>query len=822
MYIPRATYRLQFNEHFRLTQAEALVPYLHDLGISHVYASPLFLASPHSLHGYDVCDFGRLNPEAGTEADLEKLVASLHAKKMGLILDIVPNHMGISSPENQWWQDVLTNGKKSRYAGYFDIDWGPARKDLVGKVLMPILSDKYEIILNRGELKVLWENNTFVLGYHEHRFPLTGSLTGKLPIEAKALEQFNADFVALDKLIRRQHYLLEFHEQGDLTLNYRRFFAVSTLAAIREEDEEVFAAAHGLVRQWYEKGWLDGVRVDHPDGLRDPETYLRRLREIIPNAWIVVEKILEPAERLPEKWPVAGTTGYDFLAQINGLFVDRSAEDAFTAYYAGFTGEPTAYAALAHEKKRAVLETMLVAELDRLTTLLAKVAAGRKQAGKFVRDDLRAALAEVMVYFPVYRSYLPEIKGAVLEADTAAIKYAVQRAGEGRKDLSPDIFKFIHSLFLQANRRGKAGDFVARFQQLTGAVMAKGVEDTAFYCFNRFVSLNEVGGDPSQFGSSPGTLHEFLRRQQNSWPHTQLTTSTHDTKHSESVRARLNVLSEIPDVWTATVGRWSAMNACHRREDLPDRNAEYLFYQTLVGAWPLPVERAQFYMEKASHEAKQHTTWSKRNASYENSLQNFVSETLHDPEFTADLEKFVGTLATAAAINCLAQTLVKLTAPGVPDVYQGCELWDWSLVDPDNRRPVDFQLRRQLLDEAGTLPVRAIWDHRAEGLPKIWLIQKTLKLRELHPQFCAYNYEPVFASGERADNTFAFLRGGKILTVIPRFMMKLNHQWHATKLDLPQGTWRNHFTGGDHSGAVPVADLLSSFPVALLVRKESN
>jgi (1->4)-alpha-D-glucan 1-alpha-D-glucosylmutase len=352
--------------------------------------------------------------------------------------------------------------------------------------------------------------------------------------------------------------------------------------------------------------------------------------------------------------------------------------------------------------------------------------------------------------------------------------------------------------------------------------MAKGVEDTTFYCFNRFASLNEVGGDPSQFGSDSGALHEFLQQRQKFWPHSQLTTSTHDTKHAESVRARLNVLSEIPEIWANAVHRWSAMNACHRRENLPDRNAEYLFYQTLVGAWPLPVDRAQSYMEKAAHESQQHTTWLKRNETYEKALQNFISETLHDPQFTTDLERFVETLATAAATNSLAETLVKLTAPGVPDMYQGCELWDWSLVDPDNRRPVDFQLRRRLLEEAKSLPAGAIWDRRAEGLPKMWLIQKTLKLRERHPQFFAGDYQPVCASGERAENVFAFQRSGKILTVIPRFTVKVNHQWRGTKLDLPPGTWKHEFAGGDFAGEIYAEDLLRIFPVALLVRKEAS
>jgi (1->4)-alpha-D-glucan 1-alpha-D-glucosylmutase len=820
MHIPRATYRFQFNEHFCLSQAEALVPYLHDLGISHIYASPLFLATPHSTHGYDVCDFNRLNPEIGTEADLEKLIAALHNKKMGLILDLVPNHMGISSPANRWWWDVLANGQKSPYAGHFDIDWKSMHKQLSGKILVPVLGDQYDVVLKRGELKILREADGFVLGYHEHRLPLAPPTTTKLPAEAKLLAKFNADFGALDKLIRQQHYHLAFYEEGDFKLNYRRFFAISTLAAVRVEEREVFEATHTLIHRWWKNGWLDGLRVDHPDGLRDPETYLRWLRDLAPQGWIVVEKILEPGEQLPPKWPVAGTTGYDFLNQINGLFIDSGAEKAFTDLYASFTGESTDYVALVHEKKRAVLATMLVAELDRITALLARVAAGRKVPGKFLLGDLRAALAEIIVCFPVYRSYLPEGKEQSSEADLAAIKFAVHLACEERKDIAPEIFAFIHSLLLRSDRRGSAGDFVARFQQLTGAVMAKGVEDTAFYCFNQFISLNEVGGDPAKFGRPPAAVHQFFQQQRKAWPHAQLATSTHDTKRSEDLRARLNVLSEIPEVWAQMVQRWSTMNACHRRDNLPDRNAEYLFYQTLAGMWPVSVERVQSCLEKAARESRQHTTWTKRNEPYEKALQNFISETMRDPQFTADVEKFASTLATAAAINSLAQTLVKLTAPGVPDIYQGCELWDFSMVDPDNRRPVDYQQRQHLLEECQSLPPETIWSRHAGGLPKLWLIQKTLKLRAQHPQFGEYDYQPLSAQGERAENIFAFLRQGKILPVIPRFNMKLNHQWPDIRLVLPGGAWRNEFSGEDFSGEISPENLFRKFPVALLVKKE--
>jgi (1->4)-alpha-D-glucan 1-alpha-D-glucosylmutase len=815
MQIPRATYRCQFNKTFRLADALALAPYLYELGISHIYASPLFKAAPNSQHGYDVCDFNQLNPEIGTEADLEKLATALHAEKMGLILDIVPNHMGIASPENLWWWDVLTHGEKSRFAAHFDIDWKPSDKDLHGKILAPILGAEYETLLNQGEFQLLFEQGKFVLGYHEHRLPIAPKTAAKLPKDAAALKAFNADFAALDKLIRLQHYHLAFHEHGDARLNYRRFFAVSSLAAVCVEDENTFAATHALLRRWLEKGWLDGLRVDHPDGLRDPAGYLQRLRALAPDAWIVVEKILEPGESLPASWPVQGTTGYDFLNLVNGLFIDPDAEPAFTSLYASFTGEPADYPALLVEKKREVLKTLLAAELNRLTGLLARIAAERADSKKISRAQLQEALAAVIARFPVYRSYIVA-SAPGQPSDIAAIKLAVHLACEDRKDLPPEIFAFIHAVLLKPRRGTAARNFVARFQQLTGAVMAKGAEDTVFYCFNRFASLNEVGGDPKKFGLNPEEFHQSLQRQRMEWPHSQLTTSTHDTKRAEDVRARLNLLSEIPELWAQAVQRWSAMNACHRENHFPDRNAEYLFYQTLAGAWPLSEDRAQAYMEKASHEAKQHTNWTRRNEHYEKVLRKFVAEVLRDPEFTTDLEHFTSRFADAGAVNSLAQTLIKLTAPGVPDIYQGGELWDFSLVDPDNRRPVDFALRQNLLKEAGSVSAEKAWERRAEGLPKLWLIQKTLKRRAQIADYSNLNYEPMFAHGAKAGHVLAFSRGGRVVTIVPRFPLKLDNDWSDTGLDLPAGGWRNEFTGEIFKGEIRLGNLFQKFPVALL------
>jgi (1->4)-alpha-D-glucan 1-alpha-D-glucosylmutase len=828
--IPRATYRLQFNEHFRLADALALVPYLCDLGISHIYASPLFKAVPHSAHGYDVCDFSRLNPEIGTEADLEKLAGALHVKTMGLVLDIVPNHMGIASPENRWWWDVLKNGRTSQFADYFDIDWNPPDSKLRGKILIPILDDDYEKVLARGELQLQIENDEPVLCYFDHKFPLASDRgTGVAPVSKLISRSSGKEnrrrarglSSALDELIQRQHYRLAFRRDGDLKLNYRRFFAVSTLAALRIEDEKVFDGVHALVRKWMEKGWLDGLRVDHPDGLRDPEEYLQRLRALAPDAWIVVEKILQPHEQLPDLWPVQGTTGYDFLNRVNGLFVDSGGEKTLTDFYSAFTGEPADFGMMVQKKKRLVLKTLFPTEANRLTGMLVNIAARHSSGKRHSRGQWRELLIEFAASLPVYRTYVRPAENIVSNRDLYFLKQTATKVKHLRGDPASNLPAFFSSLLHLRFHGDLENEFVARFQQLTGPAMAKGVEDTAFYCFNRFTSLNEVGGDPGKYGVSVEEFHSFCNEQRKNQPHSMLASSSHDTKRSEDVRARLNLLSEIPGEWRSTVLRWSKINQCHRRGPWPDRNMEILFYQMLVGAWPLSAGRALACMEKSAREAGQHTTWDAPDGRYENALWNFVVESLRDPEFTMDLEQFVARLADAACVNSLAQTLIKLTAPGVPDIYQGCELLDFSLVDPDNRRPVDFESRRRLLVEAKKLPVKNIWERRGEGLPKIWLIHKTLKLRARQAGLFRGDYAPLSARGAKAGHAVAFMRGGGSITIIPRLVLGLT-DWEDTSMELPRGQWRNEFTGETFIGTARLSELLKNFPVALLVGKENG
>jgi (1->4)-alpha-D-glucan 1-alpha-D-glucosylmutase len=811
--VPRGTYRLQFNEHFRLVDALALVPYFKELGVSHLYASPLFKAAPHSAHGYDVCNFNELNPEIGTEDDLEKLIAALRERNMGLVLDIVPNHMGISTSENEWWQDILKNGSSSRFAKYFDIEWYPPDPKLCGKVLLPVLGDHYESILKRGELKVQKENGEAVLRYFENEFPI---VPDSIPKHFSA-EHVNSDHHALNDLIQKQNYSLAFWGDGDSRLNYRRFFAISTLAGVRVEDKRVFEDVHSLLKQWLGRQWLDGLRVDHPDGLRDPGTYVKRLRILAPDIWTVVEKILQPGEDMPGDWPVEGTVGYDFLNQVNSLFIQTRNKRVLADFYTDFTGEPTDAGRMVREKKRLILETLFVAEVRRLVDLLTEIAARRSAHQDFSREHLREALVEFVSCFSVYRTYVRAEDEFVGESDLLYINEAVACAKIDRPDLPPALFEFFGDLLLLLFHGEAEFEFVARFQQLTGPAMAKGVEDTAFYCLNYFLSVNEVGGDPSKFGVSTDEFHEFCRKLQVRGGRSMLCSSTHDTKRSEDVRARLNVLSEIPREWCAAIARWQKMNERHRKNHFPDRNIEYVLYQTLAGAWPISLERLLANMEKASCEAKQHTDWNHRNPQYDEALTNFTTNVLQDRNFISDLETFVASITEAAQINSLAQMLIKLTAPGVPDIYQGNEIWDFSVVDPDNRRPVDFERRQRLLVEAEELSAEDVWRRRDEGLPKLWLIRKVLAFRARHEEQFNGNYEPVLPRGNNTDHIVAFIRGDGVMTVVPRFTQ--SRAGEMPGLLLPPGRWRNEFTAESFAGDVPADELLTKFPVVLLIRE---
>jgi (1->4)-alpha-D-glucan 1-alpha-D-glucosylmutase len=865
---------------FGFADAAAIADYLAALGISHLYCSPYLQAAPGSTHGYDVVNPHQVNKELGGPEAHAQLCAKLKENGLGQVLDIVPNHMAILGRENPWWWDVLENGPSSRHAGYFDIEWDPPEAKLRNIVLLPVLGDHYGRVLEAGELCLEREEGSFVIRYHDQVFPVSPrSLNdflataaercqsddlsciadglGQLPMStatdwvavrrrhrnkevlrgqlarlcreqpkvAAALDQVvaevNSDPDQLDVLLERQNYRLAFWRAAAQDLGYRRFFDINTLVGLRAEDETVFAETHALILEWLRKGVLDGVRVDHPDGLLDPQEYFQRLYEACPQAWILAEKILEPGERLPKSWPIAGTTGYDFIFRLTNLFVDPAGEGPLTKFYAEFTDEPTDFAIVVREKKGMAMRDLLGSDVNRLTALFGQICERHRRHRDYTRHELHHVLREVISSLPVYRTYVRAKVGQVSEDDSRTITEAVESAKKTRLDLDKDLFDFFRDILLLRVRGELETELVMRFQQLTGPVMAKGVEDTAFYCFNRLVALNEVGGDPGRFGFSPDDFHKACAETQAEWPRSMLASSTHDTKRSEDVRARLHLLSEIPDRWREAVQRWTMLNKRYRRDGLPDRNAEYLLYQTLVGAWPIATERMIAYMEKASREAKVHTSWTQPNPDYDGALQQFIEGILDDREFKADLETFVKPLIEPGRVNSLAQTLIKLTAPGVPDFYQGTELWDLSLVDPDNRRPVDYALRRRLLSELDGMTAEEIWSRIDEGLPKLWIIRQTLKLRRsrklLEPES---SYRPLVARGEKSAHVVAYTRGERIATVLPRLVIKLGAKWGDTTLELPEGRWRNAFTNETlNGGEIALAKLLKRFPVGLLCQE---
>jgi len=606
---------------------------------------------------------------------------------------------------------------------------------------------------------------------------------------------------------------------------------------LRVEREHVFEETHALILDWLRRGVLDGVRIDHPDGLRDPLQYFYRLRDHAPEAWIIAEKILEPGEFLREEWPIEGTSGYDFLNVSLGVLVRREGVAELTRVYAEFTNEPTDFPSIAHEKKINVTQEALGSDVNRLTSILVEICEANRDQRDYTRTEMRRAIREVAACFAIYRSYVEPTRGEITDEDRSVITAAVECAKQQRQDIPPGLFDFIRTVLCDEVKGKRESEFVLRFQQFTPPVMAKGVEDTAFYCFNRLVAMSEVGGDPGSNGISVDQFHAYNVRMQATHPHTMVTLSTHDTKRSDDVRARLAVLSEAPELFAESAGRWSSINGELRSKlfagkpmgDPLDRNTEYLLYQTLIGAWPISASRLKEYTLKAVREAKQRTSWTVNNPEFETALQEFIDAALeHDP-FTTDLKNFVNQIREAGRINSLAQTLMKHTVPGVPDLYQGSELWDLSLVDPDNRRPVDYELRRRLLHQIKNLEPAAgaalAMQHAEDGLPKMWTIHRALHLRRERPAYfgAAAEYKPIFAEGSKAEHVIAYLRRDHIATVVPRLPFLLRGQWQNTSLNLPQGSWTNFLTGRTiRGGSLSLQTLLQDFPVALLVRDNAS
>ncbi len=951
-----ATYRLQLNSAFGFRRAREITAYLHELGITHCYTSSILAAMPGSMHGYDVIDPSRLNPDLGTEEEFEAWSHSLHDRGMELILDVVPNHMGIAKALNRWWYDVLENGSSSRYAGAFDIDWHPLKQELHNKVLLPILSDHYGVVLENQEITVAYEDDRFVVRCGDYRLPLAPKswstvLSHRLenllcqdpaqspPIddgltelqsiltairhlpdredstldereererekevirkriavlmaEKQRISAFihnNLHFIngtvgeprsfdLLDELLNQQAYRFASWKVASEEINYRRFFDINELAAIRVEECSVFEATHDLVFKLLRDGRVAGLRIDHVDGLYDPGGYLHQLqsrarRELSgdPPAdrplYVVVEKILGHGEPLPESWPIEGTTGYEFLNTVNGLFVDPTRERAFSDLYRRITARSQPYADMVYEAKQLIMRASMASEINVLGHQLNLLSERDRRSRDFTLNSLTNAIREIIACFPVYRTYVTVGAEPVSERDKAFIHRAVAQAKRRNPTVGGEVFDFIRGLLLKEHRPevGKADEyerFVMKFQQTTSPVTAKGIEDTVFYRYNRLLSLNEVGGEPQQFGIAPDVFHRRMADRQARWPKGLSATATHDTKRGEDARARLNVLSEIPDEWKARVTRWVKLNAKHRLrqegEEIPNANDEYLLYQTLLGAWPIEEQfpdvrddfcsRIQQYVEKAIHEAKVHTSWVNPNREYDDGVRRFVQTILDSSrpnKFLDDFLPFKERIAGAGLVNSLAQTLLKITAPGTPDFYQGCELWDWSLVDPDNRRPVDYVRRHTVVRELKevlqmpdrTEAVRDLMRHAADGHVKLYLILAGLHCRRTYADVFEYGrYVPLETEGPEANHLLALARLHEkhmVMVAVPRLAatrsMNALSIWDATWITVPSewGTlqFRDVLTGrtilAERKGErymVRASDLFAACPVGFLVK----
>lgn len=970
---PLSTYRLQFNAGFRFHDARQLVGYLHALGISHIYSSPILKARTGSSHGYDITDHNQLNPEVGSYEELKELVGELKNYGMGQVLDFVPNHMGIGPGTNPWWSDVLGNGRASEFAEFFDLDWDPLKPELRNKLLLPILGNQYGAELESGHIKLVTDENGFHIEYFDKLLPLDPQtipmifepLNGELPQElrnllsglrnlpphfvtdgdlvrqrrraipsltialkeliaksvdvrnaiAKAVELMNGtpgdprSFDGLHRILEAQVYRLSHWRVSGEEINYRRFFDVNDLIGLSMENPRVFAATHQLLRYLLADDMIQGLRIDHSDGLLNPRQYMVRLQMLFAASqctgatphpplaengieqdlqqvfgqhdWMnrrallytVVEKILEPGEDLPREWPIDGTSGYDFTTVVNGLFIDRRNERYFTNFYHRFTGASHDVESVIYNSKKLIMHASLASEVNVLAHKLDAISATDRYARDFTRGALRDVIRETIACFPVYRTYIDE-RGEMTELDRAHINEAIVKAKRRNPDKAPTSFDFLRDILLL--RRKNSDDeldsyrrklhFTLKFQQLTGPVMAKGMEDTACYVYNRFIAVNEVGGSPRQFGLTVSEFHAGNLKRAENWPYSMLATSTHDTKRSEDIRTRLDVLSEMPRTWAAQALKWRKTNRSRKRlladgRHVPDLNEEYFLYQTLVGSWPFDfnedaartgyTERIQQYMSKAVHEAKINLSWISDDPAYVEALQQFIEKILQPGSngqpnaFLDQLQLFMPAIALFGAINSLAQRVLMITAPGNPDIYQGTELWDFSLVDPDNRRPVDYALRQRLLSEldrraesGNLLELCAdLLQHYEDGRIKMWTTMQALRLRrDRRDLFHHGHYLPLQASGAKAKHVIAFAREFRsqvAVVAVPRLSYTLaagslraplGDIWESTEIPVPPDTaefLENVFTGErirvTGQRTVLCSEVFAHFPAALLV-----
>lgn len=894
--VPLATYRIQFHPPMILQKATELVEYLDLLGVSHCYASPLLKAKPGSAHGYDVVNHAAINDELGSLQDFESFVAKLHAQGMGLIFDMVPNHMYIGCADNIWWYDILENGPSSPYANYFDIDWHPPKEALNNKVLLPLLEQQYGLSLESQSLSIAYRAGAFfvavasawlptdpkswtlilepIANQAEKQLPIDDASLLELksivtaashlpPMDEPTLENieerhrekevikkrlFNvfadnfflshvlerhltdlngtlknpASFDRIENFLDAQAYRLCFWRVACDEINYRRFFDVSELAGINTNNPEVFESIHHLAFDLIKKGMIDGLRIDHIDGLWDPEKFLFDIQnQIARPTYTVVEKILTLNEKLRPEWATDGTVGYDFLNQLNGLFVFHKNKMIIQNIYTRFTDVHTNIGDLIYQCKKLILIVSMPSELSILTRKLERIAEQHRNSRDFTQQGLKGALMDVIACFPVYRSYIRSKEGIIHEEDSQYILTAIARAKRFNAAMSGSIFDFIQSVLLlqfppalNEQQKLERENFVMRFQQLTGPVMAKGVEDTAFYRYFPLASLNEVGNSPYSFSTNLGDFHKKNQERLEAYPHAMTATSTHDNKRSEDVRARINVLSEIPKEWELAIERWASINLSHKIQEgdevMPSANDEYLFYQTLAGTWPLLpmdgschdcyVDRIAAYMEKAVKEAKIHTSWINPNPSYDHAMHQFVLKALKNENanpFLLDFKTFIPQIIHAGLLNSLSQVFLKLTTPGIPDIYQGNEIWDFSLVDPDNRRPVDFENRRSLLvslkineNESRQKLIEKLMANQMDGRIKLYLTMQTLKIRKrLKELFTQGSYLPLEAAGDKSGHIIAFLR-----TFENKTLICISTRFFASLIDnpsfsIPEGSW---------------------------------
>jgi (1->4)-alpha-D-glucan 1-alpha-D-glucosylmutase len=925
---PTVTYRIQFNPAFGFRDAEGIVPYLAELGITDLYASPIFKAGKGSLHGYDVVDPNAINSELGTRADLDHLSEALHGRQMGWIQDIVPNHMAYSY-ENQMLRDVLENGEASPYFHFFDIDWDHPDAGMKGRLLAPFLGRFYGVSLEDGEIKLTYDSNGLSICYSDRKFPLridsyvqvfsyhlalfkarlgenhpdfiqflglldvlktlsssgeSEERAGQIRFIKRLLWEFYSNngeirqfvdsnirtfngipgkaesFNLLDDLLGQQLFRLAFWKVGAEEIDYRRFFNINGLISLRVEDEDVFDHTHRLVMELLERGIFSGLRIDHVDGLYDPAAYLRRLREKLPQAYLVVEKILAMDETVPVYWSVQGTTGYDFLNYVNGLFCDRANAKKLSTLYSNLTGSKHSYGHLLRETKRLIIRTDMAGDVANLAYRVRNISGRDRHGSDLTLYGLRRALTELLAGFPVYRTYTHQ--SIVSEEDTQVIRQAVERARADNPVLLHELAFLQRFLlldfpgYLSYEERARWLEFTMEFQQHTGALMAKGFEDTMLYVYNRLLSLNEVGSNPGRFGCSGAQFHAFNAKRCKTWPHALSATATHDTKRGEDVRARINVLSEIPIEWKKNVRSWSRLNKTKKKRvrgmPAPDANDEYFLYQTLMGAWPFGeteypqfLERIKAYVVKAVREAKVHTAWLQPDMEYEEASVSFVESILVPEEsnaFLQELKPFQVKVAHYGVFNSLSQTLLKITAPGVPDFYQGTELWDLNLVDPDNRRPVDFGLRVQHLREirrrieTDVLElIQELLAMKEDGRVKLFLIVQALKARKASADiFQKGTYKPLAVAGRFRKHLIAFARrdaSAWSVTVVPRFLTTVVEYgrlplgpeiWQDTGVILPEQApllWRNVLTSQVLSGGQTLwaGEIFQHFPVALLM-----